>query len=88
VAPTVGRVDANLAYLLRTALLGDVVQDQIPELEVIVDGIEFELAILKADSPGSLLPSGVESIEIGLSECHTGSFCTISTGDSLTASTG
>jgi len=42
----------RLAYLLRPGLLGDVVQDQIPELEVIVDGIKFELAILKADSPG------------------------------------
>jgi hypothetical protein len=26
-APTVRRVDANLAHLLRTALLGDVIQD-------------------------------------------------------------
>ena len=66
VAPTVGRVDANMAHLLRTGLLGDVVQDQIPELEVIVDGIEFKLAILKPDSPRALLARGVESIEVGL----------------------
>jgi hypothetical protein len=70
VAPTVGRVDAHLAHLLRSGLLGDVIQDQIPELEVIVDGIELELAILKPDSPRALLPRGVESIEIGLRECH------------------
>ena len=70
VAPTVGRVDAHLPHLLRPGLLGDVIQDQIPELEVIVDGIEFELAILKPDSPRALLPRGVEGVEIGLSECH------------------
>jgi hypothetical protein len=70
VAPTVGRVDANLAYLLRPGLLGDVIQDEIPELEVIVDGIEFELAILKADPPRPLLARGVQSIEVGLSEGH------------------
>ena len=69
-APTVRGVDAHLAHLLRPALLGDVIEDQVPELEVIVDGIEFELAILKADSPRPLLARGVESIEVGLSECH------------------
>jgi len=70
VAPTVGRVDANLAYLLRPGLLSDVVQDQIPEFQIVVNGIEFELAILKPDSPRSLLARGVESVEIGLSEWH------------------
>jgi hypothetical protein len=70
VAPTVRRVDAHLAHLLRPGLLRDVVQDQIPELQVIVDGIEFELAILKADSPRALLAGSVESIKVGLSECH------------------
>jgi hypothetical protein len=70
VAPTVGRVDAHLAHLLRSGLLGDVVQDQIPKLQIVVHGIEFELAILKADSPRALLPRGVESIEVGLSERH------------------
>jgi hypothetical protein len=56
--------------LLRPALLGDVIQDQIPELQVVIHGIEFELAILKADSPRSLLPRRVESIEVSLSEWH------------------
>jgi hypothetical protein len=70
VAPTVGRVDANLAHLLRPALLGDIVQDQIPQFQVVIHGIEFELAILKPDSPRPLLARGVESIEVGLSECH------------------
>jgi hypothetical protein len=70
VAPTVGRVDAHLAHLLRPGLLGDVIQDQIPEFQIVVHGIEFELTILKADSPRALLPRGVESIEIGLRECH------------------
>jgi hypothetical protein len=70
VAPTVRGVDANLAHLLRTALLGDVVQDQIPELQVVIYGIEFELAILKPDSPRPLLARGIETIEVGLSERH------------------
>ena len=70
VPPTVGRVDSHLAYLLRPGLLGDVVQDQIPELQVVIHGIEFELAILKPDSSRALLARGVESIEVGLSECH------------------
>jgi hypothetical protein len=69
-APTVRRVDPHLSHLLRPGLLGDVVQDQIPKLEVIVDGIEFELAVLKADSSRPLLTRGVESIEVGLSEWH------------------
>jgi hypothetical protein len=56
--------------LLRSGLLGDVVQDQIPKLQIVVHGIEFKLAILKADSPRALLPRGVESIEVGLSERH------------------
>jgi hypothetical protein len=70
VAPPVGRVDAHLAHLLRPGLLGDVIQDQIPEFQIVIHGIELELAILKADSPRSLLPRCVESIEIGLRECH------------------
>jgi len=70
VAPTVGRVDANLAYLLRPGLLGDVVQDQIPEFQVVIYGIEFELTILKANAPRPLLARGVESIEVGLNERH------------------
>jgi hypothetical protein len=70
VAPTVRGVDAHLAHLLRPGLLGDVIQDQIPEFQIIVHGIEFELTILKADSPRALLPRSVESIEIGLRECH------------------
>jgi len=70
VAPPVGRVDAHLAHLLWTALLGDIVQDQIPEFQVVIHGIELELTILKADSPRTLLARGVESVEVGLSECH------------------
>jgi hypothetical protein len=70
VAPTVGRVDAYLAHLLRPGLLGDVVQDQIPKLQVVIHGVEFELAVLKPDSPRTLLARGVESIEVGLSEWH------------------
>jgi hypothetical protein len=56
--------------LLRPGLLGDVIQNQIPKLQIVIHGIEFELAILKTDSPRALLPRGVESIEIGLRKCH------------------
>jgi hypothetical protein len=56
--------------LLRPGLLGDVIQDQIPELQIVIHGIEFELTILKADSPRTLLARSVESIEVGLRECH------------------
>jgi hypothetical protein len=56
--------------LLRPGLLGDVIQDQIPEFQVVVHGVEFELAVLKPDSPRTLLARGVESIEVGLSEWH------------------
>jgi len=52
------------------AFVGMRIQDQIPELQVVIHGIEFELAILKADSPRPLLTRGVESIEVGLSERH------------------
>jgi hypothetical protein len=61
--------------LLRPGLLGDVIQDQIPEFQIVIHGIEFELAILKPDSPRALLPRGVESIEIGLSEWHSRYLC-------------
>ena len=52
------------------AILSIVVQDEIPEFQIVIHGIEFELAILKPDSPRALLARGVESIEIGLRECH------------------
>jgi hypothetical protein len=70
VAPPVGRVDAHLPHLLRPALLGDVVQNQIPEFQIVIHGIEFKLTILKADSPRSLLARSVEGVEIGLGECR------------------
>jgi hypothetical protein len=67
---TVRGVDPPLAHLLRPGLLGDVIQDQIPKFQVVIHGIEFELAILKTNSPRPLLTRGVGRIEVGLSERH------------------
>ena len=70
--PSRVRVDAHLTDLLRSTLLGDVVENQVPELYVVVNGVELKVAILKPDALRALLASGVEGVEIGLGEWHLG----------------
>src|SRR5579885_2290475 len=69
-APSGVRVDTHLANLLRPVLLRDVIEDQVPQLDVVVDRIELEVAILETDAPGALLARGVERVEVGLREWH------------------
>jgi len=64
------RVDAHLADLLRPVLLGDVVENQVPELDVVIDRVEFEVAVLEPDSLRALLARGIEGIEVDLAERH------------------
>lgn len=47
-------------------LLGDANQDQIPELQIVLNGIEFEFAVLKPDPARALFARRVERVEICL----------------------